>query len=51
MALVKITYSIDGKKKTIRAKALNSVPEKGRGLMFKKESPPLLFIFDKNKKL
>jgi uncharacterized membrane protein (UPF0127 family) len=51
MALEKITYYIDGKKNTIKAKILKSVLEKGIGLMLKQNSPPLFFIFDKSKTL
>jgi len=43
MKLEKITYYIDGKKRTIKAKKLKSAWEMGIGLMFKKNSPPLLF--------
>ncbi|MBT6690446.1 hypothetical protein HN903_02405 [archaeon] len=43
MALEKITYYIDGKRKTIFAKKLKSSWEMGTGLMFKKNSPPLFF--------
>ncbi len=43
MALEEITYYIDGKKKTIKAKILKMTLEKGIGLMFQKNSPPLLF--------
>jgi uncharacterized membrane protein (UPF0127 family) len=51
MALEKITYYINGKKKTIKAKTLKSALEKGAGLMFQRSSSPLLFIFNKNKTL
>lgn len=51
MALEKITYYVGGKRKTIKAKVLKSVSEKGAGLMFRKNSPPLFFVFDKNKTL
>ena len=43
MKLKKITYHVDGKKKTIKAKILKTTLEKGTGLMFRKNSPPLLF--------
>ena len=51
MALKKITYFIEGKKKTIKVKVCDTFLKKSLGLMFKKTSPPLLFTFDKNKKL
>ena len=51
MNLKKITYYIDGKKKTIKAKLCDTPAKKFMGLMFKKNSPPLLFVFNKNKKL
>lgn len=51
MALEKITYYVDGKKKTIKARILKSVFKKGIGLMFKKNSPSLFFVFNKNKTL
>lgn len=38
-----ITYYIKGKKKTVKAKILSNPLEKAIGLMFKKNSPPLLF--------
>ena len=49
MALTKINYFIDGKKKIINAKICNTILSKATGLMFRKNSPPLLFIFNKNK--
>jgi len=51
MVLKEITYTIDGKKKRIKAKIMSSLIEKAKGLMFKKTSPPLLFVFSKEKKL
>ncbi len=51
MTFKKITYYIDGKKKTIEAKLCDTPVKKFMGLMFKKNSPPLLFVFNKNKKL
>jgi len=51
MALKKITYFVDGKKKTIKVKVCDTILKKSLGLMFRKNSPPLLFIFNKNKKL
>ena len=43
MVLEKITYFVDGKKKTIEAKILKSPLQKSLGLMFQKNSPPLFF--------
>ncbi len=51
MVLKKITYQIKNKKHTIKAKPLTTIIQKARGLMFKNNSPPLLFIFNKNKTL
>jgi uncharacterized membrane protein (UPF0127 family) len=51
MVLKKISYYINGKKKTTKVKLCNTILEKFFGLMFKKNSPPLLFIFKKNKTL
>jgi len=39
----KITYYIDGKKKTIEAKVISSPFSKSLGLMFQSHSPPLFF--------
>ena len=39
-----VTYFVDGKKKIINAKILTSIPAKALGLMFQKNSPPLLFV-------
>ena len=47
MKLKKINYYIDGKKKTIKAKILTSIPSKALGLMFQSKSPPLLFVSKK----
>ena len=49
MALKIITYSTDGKKKKIKVKICDTPSKKFLGLMFRKHSPPLLFIFNKNK--
>ncbi len=49
MTLEKITYHINGKKKNIKVKILKSVFSKGIGLMFRKNSPPLLFTCNKFK--
>ena len=51
MKLKKITYYINDKKKTIKANLRDTPLKKFTGLMFKKSSPPLLFIFNKNKTL
>jgi uncharacterized membrane protein (UPF0127 family) len=51
MALEKITYYIEGKRKTIPADIRNTPIKKFTGLMFKKNSPPLFFVFKKNKTL
>jgi uncharacterized membrane protein (UPF0127 family) len=51
MAIKQITYLINGKKKTAKAKVCDTILSKFLGLMFKKNSPPLLFKFNKNKKL
>lgn len=51
MALKTITYFVDGKKKRIKVKPCITILEKASGLMFKKNSPPLLFIFNKNKNI
>ena len=51
MALKTITYFIGGKKKKIQVKLCDTVLKKFSGLMFKKNSPPLLFVFNKEKKL
>lgn len=51
MVLEKITYYINGRKKIINAKICNTILLKAAGLMFKKKSPPLLFIFKKEKSL
>ena len=47
MDLKKITYYIDGNKKTANAKILESTLSKGTGLMFRKNSPPLFFVCKK----
>ena len=50
MALKEITYFTDNlKKKKIKVKICDTILSKTIGLMFKKDSPPLLFIFNKNK--
>lgn len=47
MVLKRITYFVDGKKKTIEVKIIRSLLEKSLGLMFQKNSPPLLFVSNK----
>ena len=47
----KIKYFIDEKEHEIKAKICNTPSSKFSGLMFKRNSPPLLFVFDKRKKL
>jgi uncharacterized membrane protein (UPF0127 family) len=51
MKLKKFEYSENKKKKQIKVKVCNSVFSKFRGLMFKKKSPALLFIFNKQKNI
>ncbi|NPE26798.1 hypothetical protein HNV12_02215 [Methanococcoides sp. SA1] len=43
MALKKITYFVDGKKKTVQAKVLKNPLEKALGLMFRSNPKPLFF--------
>lgn len=47
----KITYIVDDKKYKIEVGICDTIGKKFMGLMFKKKSPALLFIFDKEKKL
>jgi len=47
MVMKKITYYVEGKKKTINAKTLKSPLSKALGLMFQKNSPPLFFTSNK----
>ncbi len=51
MVLKEIKYFIDGKSEKINVKICDTPSKKFLGLMFKKNSPPLLFTFDKNKTL
>ncbi|MFZ5955459.1 MAG: hypothetical protein ACOYT4_03460 [Nanoarchaeota archaeon] len=44
-------FFIDGKRKKLNAEACQSIWSKFRGLMFKKKSGPLLFIFNKDKEI
>jgi len=48
MKLREITYFIEGKKRKIKVKVCKSFFSKARGLMFRRHSPPLLFVFNKN---
>ena len=49
--LKKFIYSDAGKKKEIQVKVCNSIWSKFCGLMFKENSPALLFVFNKEKVL
>ena len=49
MALKTIEYFIEGKKRKLQVKVCDTILKKFLGLMFKKNSPPLLFIFKKTK--
>lgn len=51
MVLNTFTYYNNGKKTKISVEVCETIWKKGTGLMFRKNSPPLLFIFSKNKKL
>lgn len=51
MVLGKFVYYQKEKTKTLKVEVCSTLWEKFRGLMFRKNSPPLLFVFDKNKKL
>jgi len=51
MVLKQITYFINNKPHKIKAKTLTTIIQKATGLMFRRQSPPLLFIFNKNKTL
>lgn len=51
MVLKEIIYFVDGKRKKINAEIVNTPLGKFKGLMLKKNSPPLLFIFNKEKNL
>ncbi len=51
MVLKKITYYIGKEKKNIGVKLCDTPTKKFNGLMFQKKSPPLLFVFNKNKTL
>lgn len=49
--LRKITYFVKGKKKFIEVKVCDTIISKFLGLMFKKKSPVLFFVFDREKNL
>ncbi len=51
MVLKKFIYYNNGRKTKIYVKLCTTVWSKFLGLMFKKKSSPLLFIFDEEKKL
>ena len=51
MVLKEITYIVNGKSKNIKVKICDTPLKKFLGLMFKKNSPPLLFTFNKIKTL
>jgi len=51
MAVKNITYFVKGKKKKLEVKLCDTILKKFTGLMFRKNSPPLLFVFSKEKKL
>jgi len=51
MELKEITYFADEKKKKIKVKVCNTILSKMLGLMFRKNSSPLLFVFDRNRSL
>lgn len=46
-----IYYNKNNQKKTIQVQICKSLWSKASGLMFKKNSPPLLFVFNKEKDL
>ena len=46
-----ITYYINNKPHRIKAKPLTTIIQKATGLMFRRQSPPLLFVFNKTKTL
>jgi len=51
MVLKQITYYIKNKPHKIKAKLCNTILSKTTGLMFRNQSPPLLFVFNKTKTL
>ncbi len=44
-------FFLDGKKIKLEVKVCRSIWSKFSGLMFRRESPPLLFVFNREKKL
>ncbi len=51
MGLKRITYYVGKKKNSVKVELCDTPTKKFNGLMFRKNSSPLLFIFNKNKKL
>lgn len=51
MKYKKVKYYINSKVQETKARICDTPTSKFTGLMFRKNSPPLLFVFDKNKKL
>ncbi|MBT7101961.1 hypothetical protein HN935_00440 [archaeon] len=51
MVLKQITYYINNKPHKIKVKLCDTPLKKTTGLMFRSQSPPLLFVFNKNKTL
>ncbi|MFA5060783.1 MAG: hypothetical protein WC494_00505 [Candidatus Pacearchaeota archaeon] len=51
MVLKNINYRFKGKKHSVNAKVLKTIPQKFLGLMFRRRSPPLLFVFNREKKI
>ena len=51
MVLENFTYYEGKKKKTIQVKVCKTIWSKFSGLMFRKNSPPLLFVFKKEQTL
>lgn len=49
MVMKTISYFTNDKKKKIKVKFCDTPLKKFLGLMFRKKSPPLLFVFNKNK--
>jgi uncharacterized membrane protein (UPF0127 family) len=51
MVLNTFTYYKNGKKKIIEVEVCDTIWKKFLGLMFRKNSPALLFLFDKNQSI
>jgi uncharacterized membrane protein (UPF0127 family) len=49
--LKQVTYFINGKKHEIKAKVLDNFFSQGLGLMFRTNSSPLFFVFNKERNL